>query len=92
MPRWSPTSSWAFWRLRDALGGTWTTDDGNSETVRGTVPTNVPANFTLVQVTPCAGIFARTMNITNNENNLAGAYAGNDCEGHVVATFTLTRQ
>ena len=74
------------------LVGTWTTNNGGSGTVTGTVSGSQITAFRASQLNPCAGEFTGAVTIERNAAELRGSYKGADCGGAVSAVFTVNRQ
>jgi hypothetical protein len=74
-----------------AVSGTYTTSDGASGTVSGTVSLHT-LSFTLTQSAPCEGSFTGAGTIIDAWTQMSGGYAGSDsCAGSFTVNFTATR-
>jgi len=74
------------------LVGTWSTNNGGSGTVTGTVSGSQITAFRAKQLNPCPGEFTGTVTIERNAAELRGSYKGADCGGAISAVFTVNRQ
>ena len=74
-----------------AVSGTFTTSEGASGTVSGSVSLHT-FTFTLTQTVPCDGTFSGAGTIIDAWTQMSGGYAGSDsCAGTFSASFTATR-
>jgi hypothetical protein len=76
----------------DNVVGVWTTTGGTSGTVSGTVQEGRISAFRAKQVNPCEGDLTGAAVIEDSGARLRGSYAGDDCTGHVTASFVVNRQ
>lgn len=74
------------------LVGTWSTNNGGSGTVTGTVSGSQITAFKARQLNPCPGEFTGAVTIERNAAQLRGSYSGADCGGAISAVFTVNRQ
>lgn len=74
------------------LVGTWSTNNGGSGTVTGTVSGSKITAFKARQLNPCPGEFTGAVTIERNAAELRGSYSGADCGGAISAVFTVNRQ
>jgi len=73
------------------LSGTWTTVIGSSGTITGIVDRSSVRTFQVNQANPCPAAFNGNAVAESNGNRLRGSYAGSDCKGYVVASFTVAK-
>ncbi len=74
-----------------AVSGTFTTSEGASGTVSGSVSLHT-FTFTMTQTVPCDGSFTGEGTIIDAWTQMSGGYSGSDsCAGNFSASFTATR-
>jgi hypothetical protein len=76
----------------DDVVGVWHTTGGTSGSVSGTVQEGRIVAFRAKQVNPCEGDLMGAAVIEDGGARLRGSYAGDDCNGHVTASFVVSRQ
>ena len=71
--------------------GAWTSEQGKSGKVSGTLAGSKIASLRLEQLEPCAGTYAGSAVIVEDGQRLHGSYAGTDCKGQVDVSFIVVR-
>jgi hypothetical protein len=71
--------------------GAWTSVQGKSGKVTGTLAGSNIARLRLEQLEPCAGTYAGSAVIVEDGQRLHGSYTGTDCNGQVDASFIVVR-
>jgi hypothetical protein len=71
--------------------GAWTSVQGKSGKVTGTLAGSNIASLRLEQLEPCAGTYAGSAMIAEDGQRLHGTYTGTDCKGQVDASFIVVK-
>ncbi len=71
--------------------GAWTSVQGKSGKVTGTLAGSNIASMRLEQLEPCAGSYAGSAVIVEDGQRLHGSYAGTDCKGQVDVSFIVVK-
>jgi hypothetical protein len=71
--------------------GAWTSVQGKSGNVTGTLAGSNIARLRLEQLEPCVGTYAGSAVIVEDGQRLHGSYTGTDCKGQVDAAFIVVR-
>ncbi len=71
--------------------GAWTSEQGKSGKVTGTLAGSNIASLRLEQLEPCAGTYAGSAVIVEDGQRLHGSYTGTDCKGQVDVSFIVVR-
>ena len=71
--------------------GAWTSVQGKSGKVTGTLAGSNIASMRLEQIEPCAGSYAGSAVIVEDGQRLHGSYAGTDCKGRVDVSFIVVK-
>ena len=73
--------------------GAWTSEQGKSGKVTGTLAGSGSSisSLRLVQLAPCAGIYAGSAVIIEDGQRLHGSYTGTDCKGQVDVSFIVVK-
>ncbi len=71
--------------------GVWTSVQGKSGKVRGTLAGSNIASLRFEQLEPCAGTYAGSAVIVEDGQRLHGSYTGTDCKGQVDVSFIVVR-
>ena len=81
-----------FTQTANTFSGSFSTAEGYSGTIQGTIVDNSTATFEIVFLTPCSGHFTGSATIENNGAVMNGNFTGSDCMGEYEATCTFTKQ
>jgi hypothetical protein len=76
----------------EEVNGAWTSRQGKSGRVSGTLVGSNIASLRLEQLEPCAGSYAGSAVIVENGQRLHGSYAGTDCKGQVDVSFIVVKR
>ena len=71
--------------------GAWTSVQGKSGKVTGTLAGSNIASMRLEQLEPCTGSYAGSAVIVEDGQRLHGSYAGTDCKGRVDVSFIVVK-
>jgi len=71
--------------------GAWTSEQGKSGKVTGTLAGSNIASMRLEQIEPCAGSYNGSAVIVEDGQRLHGSYAGRDCKGRVDVSFIVVK-
>ncbi len=71
--------------------GAWTSQQGKSGKVTGTLAGSNIASLRLEQLEPCAGTYAGSAVIVEDGQRLHGSYTGTDCKGQVDVSFIVVK-
>jgi hypothetical protein len=71
--------------------GAWTSQQGKSGWVSGTLAGSNIASLRLEQLEPCAGTYAGSAVIVEDGQRLHGSYTGTDCKGPVDVSFIVVK-
>ena len=71
--------------------GAWTSEQGKSGSVTGTLAGSNIASLRLEQLEPCAGAYAGSAVIVEDGQRFHGSYTGTDCKGQVDVSFIVVK-